>query len=72
MTLLAWFDRIAGRLPGVQTTKQRRRVIDSFGFEFEHRPGARMFVRSSTVRGDHFAFGQLVQFGRQRAGGNGN
>ena len=43
---LNWISRA---LPRCQSTQQSRRVIDSFGFEFEHRPGTRVFVRSSTV-----------------------
>jgi hypothetical protein len=53
------FDRITGSLPGCQTTQQRCRIIDSFGFEFDHRTGARMFVWSSTVGHDHFVLWQL-------------
>jgi hypothetical protein len=59
--LLACHDRKSRSLPRAQATEQCRRVIDSFGFEFEHRPGARMFGRSSTVSHDHLVARQLVQ-----------
>lgn len=67
---LARFYRIAGRLPRIQTAEQCRSVIDALSFEFEHRPGARMFVRSSTVGRDQLALRQLIELRCQRAGGN--
>jgi hypothetical protein len=39
-------------LPCTQSTQESRRIVVTFCFEFEHRPGARMFVRSSTVGRD--------------------
>ena len=55
--LLLSLDWIAGILPGRQTTQEGRCVCNSFCVEFEHRPGARMFGRSSTVRNYRLVLG---------------
>ena len=60
------FDRIACCLPCIQTAEQCRRVIKSFCFEFEHRPGARMFGRSSAVSRNHLVAGQIRELGCER------
>ena len=58
LPLVPCFDGITRALPSCQSTEQCRCVIVSFGFEFEHRPGARMFGWSSTVSRDQLAFRQ--------------
>ncbi len=66
------FDWIARGLPGIQSAQQRRRVIETFLFECEHRTGARVFLRSSTVSDDHLVAWQLFEFRRDLARGNRN
>src|SRR5438132_3836968 len=66
---LNWISRV---LPRRQSTKQSRRVIYSFGFEFEHRPGARMFVWSSTVSSNQLVARQIRDMIQDRAGGHRN
>ena len=59
------FNGITGFLPGVQSTEQSGGVINSLRVQCEHRTGARMFGRSSTVSNDHLVLGQFAGFGRK-------
>ena len=47
------FHRVSGLLPSLQSPEQGRRVMKSFRIECEHRTGARVFGRSSTVSDNH-------------------
>src|SRR5258708_4081840 len=59
------FGRQIGRFPGVPAAEECCRVLDSVTVQVEHRPGARVFLGSSTV-GDQelvlrqFALGGLL------------
>ncbi len=63
------FNWISGVPPRVQSAKQSCCVLKSPRVKCEHRTGARLFGRSSTVGDNHLAFWQLIrsrrEFGRR-------
>ena len=60
LLLLRALYRIACVLPGRQTAQQGRRVVHSFALEIQHRTGARVFGRSSTVSNDRLISRELI------------
>ena len=61
LLLRSSLHRITRFLPGIQSTQQSSRVLDSILIECEHRTGARVFGRSSTVGRDELVFRQLTK-----------
>ena len=59
-SLVCRFHGESGVFPRVPATQECSGVFDTFCFEIEHRTGARMFGRSSTIGNNHLIPRQFI------------